>query len=137
MAGGYSTVFVQGADGSLRPMVLFTGAAGATGLAPGDGFPPQARTAPVFPSAPTAPAMGHPGFAPYADPYAAAPAPPYAPYPATPAPQYAPAAPVPAPIEVGSSTSSRSTGRRLMHLDVLLPLLAVAIVLIVLLAWLG
>jgi hypothetical protein len=46
----------------------------------------------------------------------------------------APAIPV---QEVVPAQPSSGAGRRLLHLDVILPLIAVAIVLVVLLAWLG
>jgi hypothetical protein len=44
---------------------------------------------------------------------------------------------VPGPAVGAPSPSSRPAARRLLHLDVVLPLLAVLIVLVVLLAWLG
>jgi hypothetical protein len=80
-------------------------------------------------------------------------APPLAPAPApvlVSAPALMPAAPVAAPAapaapaalaipvqESGSAQPSPGAVRRLLHLDVILPLIAVAIVLVVLLAWLG
>ena len=125
----YTSVLVQAADGSLQQALVLTSEVGAVAA------PPTATVAAV-----AAPVAAPP--APPAPPtYAAAPPPP--PPPPAPAPAHAypvavaPAAPAPPPYPVARGPQSTRTIRRLFHLDVILPLIAIAIVLVVLLAWLG
>jgi len=116
VAPAFTTVLLQGPDGILQQAIMVT---------PGSfsGVP----SAPVAPSAPMAPVPL--ALMPAAVPAPAAPAP----DPVVP-PGYVPAGYVPAP-EAGVRKPRALRG--LLHLDVLLPLLAVVIVLVVLLAWLG
>jgi hypothetical protein len=109
----FTTVLVQAPDGTLQQMLMLT---------PGGFAAPAA--APVAPVPVAMPAL-MPAAA-GATNVVMAPA-----APATVAPP-APAIPV---QEAGAAQPSAA--RRLLHLDVILPLLAVAIVLVVLLAWLG
>lgn len=110
----FTAVLVQAPDGTLQQMLMLTPA----------GAPAPAPIAPVAAAPVALPALMP---APGTTQVLAAPAP------------LAVAPPAPAiPVqEVASSRPSGNAGRRLLHLDVILPLIAVAIVLVVLLAWLG
>jgi hypothetical protein len=107
----FTTVLVQAPDGTLQQMLMLT---------PGGFVAPAA--APVAPVAMPAlmPAAAGATQVALAQAVPAAVAPPA---PAIPVQEVVPAQP--------------SATRRLLHLDVILPLIAVAIVLVVLLAWLG
>lgn len=108
-SASYTTVLVQAADGFLRPALVLT--SGQFGV-------------------PAAPALQYLAAA------AVAPGPQH--LPATTTAPVAAAALLPAPVaEPSPALPAAGAGRRLLHLDVLLPLVAVAIVLVVLLAWLG
>jgi len=109
----FTTVLVQAPDGTLQQMLMLT---------PGGFAAPAA--APVAPVAVAMPAL-MPATAGATNVVVA---------PAVPAPVAPPAPAIPVQ-EVGAAQPSAA--RRLVHLDVILPLIAVAIVLLVLLAWLG
>jgi hypothetical protein len=112
----FTTVLVQAPDGSVQQMLMLTSA----------GIAAPAPIAPVAPAPVALPALmpGAPGTT-QVVPAAAAPVVVAPPAPAIPVQEVVPAQP------------SSGAGRRLLHLDVILPLIAVAIVLVVLLAWLG
>lgn len=124
----FVAVMVPSTDGSATPTYVLAPTVGMSSWAPGPS-PQHTQMVPMPAAAFQAPA-GYPGAPGYPEGHG------YQPLPTSqPVPGYQPA-PAP-PIEGRHRASSGGRRSRLLHIDVILPLLAVAIVIVVLLAWLG
>jgi hypothetical protein len=115
LAPSFASVLLQAPDGTFHQALVLTTGPTQAPMAPMAPAAPVAQPAPMAPSAVAPPAL-------------------------MPAPT-----PIPAPVPVAEAAAvpaaavapTKAPGRRLLHLDVILPLIAVLLVLVVLLAWLG